>query len=37
MSLGKIYYYPKHTAVFSSVAKLVWVAKRKKRNIEEWL
>jgi len=37
MSLGKIYYDPKHTAGFSSAAKLVRAAKSNKRNIEEWL
>jgi len=37
MSLGKIYYDPKHTAGFSSAAKLVSAAKRNKRNVEEWL
>jgi hypothetical protein len=37
MSLGKIYYDPKHTAGFSSVAKLVSAAKSNKRKVEEWL
>jgi len=37
MSLGKIYYDPKHTAGFSSEAKLVTAAKSNKRNVEEWL
>jgi hypothetical protein len=37
MSLGKIDYDPKHTAGFSSVAKLVSAAKSNKRNVEEWL
>jgi len=37
MSLGKIYYDPKHTAGFSSAAKLVSVAKSNKKNVEEWL
>jgi len=37
MSLGKIYYDPKHTAGFSSAAKLVSAAKSNKRNVEVWL
>ena len=37
MSVGKIYYDPKHTAAFSSVAKLVSAAKSSKRSVEEWL
>jgi hypothetical protein len=37
MSLGKIYYDPKHTAGLSSVTKLVRAAKSNKRNVEEWL
>jgi len=37
MSLGKIYYDPKHTAGFSSAEKLVSGAKSNKRNVEEWL
>jgi len=37
MSLGKIYYDPKHKAGFSSVAKLVRTAKSNKRNVKEWL
>jgi transposase InsO family protein len=37
MSLGKIYYDPKHTAEFSSVAKLVSATSSNKRNVEEWL
>jgi len=37
MSLGKIYYDPKHTAGFSSAGKLVNAAKRNERNVEEWL
>ena len=37
MSLDKIYYDPKHTAAFSSVAKLVSAAKSNKKNVEEWL
>jgi hypothetical protein len=36
-SLGKIYYDPKHTAWFSSAAKLVSVAKSSKRNVADWL
>jgi len=37
MSIGKIYYDPKHTAGFSSAANLVSAAKSSKRNVEEWL
>jgi len=37
MSLGKIYYDPKHAAGFSSAAKLVRAAKSNKRNVEKWL
>ena len=37
MSLGKVYYDPKHPAVFRSVAKLVKASKNKKRVIEKWL
>jgi len=37
MSLGKIYYDPKHTAGFSSAAKLESAAKSSKKNVEEWL
>ena len=37
MSLGKVYYDLKHTAGFSSAAKLVSAAKSNKRNVEEWL
>jgi hypothetical protein len=37
MSLGTIYYDPKHPAGFSSVAKLVRRAKSNKKNVEEWL
>ena len=36
MSLGKIYYDPKHPAGFGSVAKLVNVGKKNKRGVE-WL
>jgi hypothetical protein len=34
MSLGTIYYDPKHTAGFSSVGKLVNAAKSNKKNVE---
>ena len=37
MSLGNIYYDPKHAAGFGSVAKLVKASKSKKRDVEEWL
>jgi transposase InsO family protein len=37
MSLGTIYYDPKHPAGFSSVAKLVRSAKTNKKHVEEWL
>jgi len=37
MSLGKIYYDPKHQAGFSSSANLVSAAKNNKRNVEEWM
>jgi len=37
MSLGKIYYDPKHTAGFSSAAKLVGAAKSNKINVKKWL
>jgi hypothetical protein len=37
MSLGKIYYDPKHAAGFWSVAKLVKASKSKKGVLEEWL
>jgi hypothetical protein len=37
MSLGKIYYDPKHAAGFGSVAKLVKASKNKKGDVEEWL
>jgi len=36
MPLGKIYYDPKHTAGFRSVARLVRAAKINNRNVEEW-
>jgi len=37
MSLGNIYYDPKHAAGFGSAAKLVKASKNKKRNVEEGL
>ena len=37
MSLGKVYYDPKHAAGFGSVEKLVKASKYKKRDVEEWL
>jgi len=37
MSLGKVYYDPKHAAGFGSVLKLVKASKHKKRDVEEWL
>ena len=37
MSLGKVYYDPKHAAGFGSVAKLVKASKLKKRDVEVWL
>ena len=37
MSLGKVYYDPKHAAGFGSVEKLVKTSKHKKRFVEEWL
>jgi len=37
MSLGKVYYDPKHPAGFGSVAKLVKASKYKKRDVQEWL
>ena len=37
MSLGKVYYDPKHPAGFGSVAKLVRASKYKKRDVEECL
>jgi len=37
MSLGNIYYDPKHAAGFGSLAKLVKASKNKKRDVEEWL
>jgi len=35
--LSKIYYDPKYSAGFGSVAKLVKSSKNKKRNVEDWL
>ena len=37
MSLGKVYYDPKHPAGFGSVANLVNTSKNKKRDVGEWL
>ena len=37
ISLGKVYYDPKHPAGFRSVAKLVNASKNKKRHVEEGL
>ena len=39
MSLGKVYYDPKHAAGFGSVEKLVKAStrKHKKQDVEEWL
>ena len=37
MSLGNVYYDPKHPAGFGSVAKLVKASKNRKRVLEEWL
>ena len=37
MSVGKVYYVPKHAAVFGSVAKLVKAGKYNKRAVEQWL
>jgi transposase InsO family protein len=37
MSLGEVYYDPKHAAGFGSVAKLVKDRKNKKKDVEEWL
>jgi len=37
MSLGKVYYDPKHPAGFRSVAKLVKASKIKKMYVEEWV
>jgi hypothetical protein len=37
MSLGRVYYDPKHSAGFGSVAKIVKASKYKRRDVEEWL
>ena len=37
ISLGKVYYDPKHPAGFGSVAKLVNASKNKKKHVELWL
>ena len=37
VSLGKLYYDPKNTAGFSSVAELVSTTESNRRNVEEWL
>jgi hypothetical protein len=37
MSLGTIYYDPKHPAGFNSVAKLAQSAKTNKKHVQEWL
>ena len=37
MSLGKVYYDPKHPAGIGSVSKLVKTSKIKKSDVEEWL
>ena len=37
MSLGKVYFDPKHPAGFGSVSKLVKASKNKKSDVEEWL
>jgi hypothetical protein len=37
MSLGKVYYDPKHSAGFGSVVKLVKASKNKTRDVEDWL
>jgi transposase InsO family protein len=37
MSLGKVYYDPKHPAGLGSVAKLVNASKNMKTDVEEWL
>jgi hypothetical protein len=37
MSLGKVYYHPKHPAGFGSMTKLVKASKNKKRDVEDWL
>ena len=37
MSLGNVYYDPKHPAGFGSLTKLVKARKTKKKDVEEWL
>jgi hypothetical protein len=37
MSLGKVYYDPKHSAGFGYVVKLVKASKNKKKDVDEWL
>ena len=37
MSLGKVYYDPKHSVGFGSIAKLVKESKYNKCDVEEWL
>jgi len=37
MSLGKVYYDPKHAAVFGSAAKLVKAGEINKTAVDEWL
>jgi hypothetical protein len=37
MSQDKVYYDPKHSAAFGSVAKVVKSRKNKKRDVEDWL
>jgi hypothetical protein len=37
MSIGSVYYDPKHAAGFGSVGKLVKASKTKKKDVEEWL
>jgi len=37
ISLGKVYYDPKHAAGFGSVAKVLKAGKNNKRDVGEWL
>ena len=37
MSLGKVYYDPKHAAGYGSVANPVTGSKTKRRDLEDWL
>ena len=37
LSLGKVYFDPKHAAEFGSVAKLVKAGRNNKRDLEGWL